>query len=421
MDFKQVFEHIPEAMVLISPELIVLGATNVYLETTMRSSEDIIGKHFLLEAFPEPSVSYEENPVRIAIESVMQSGKKEWMDIIRYDIARPDGSGYDVRFWEASHTPVFGDKGELLYIIQETKDVTEREDARRALIESELKFRFMADAMPQLIDADDAQGNSTYFNKQWENYTGIPVKELMTGKWKDAIHPDDLPGAETAWRQSLQNGKESQVEIRIRDNEGDYRWHLNRYLPMPDENGKIRMWIGSCTDIHDMKKMVEELLSSNEQMSELSDQVQLAYRKAENERRTIERVFMQAPAFFCTLNGPEHRFELINNKYQELFPHLDLIGKRVAEALPEVVEQGFVELLDKVYNTGESFMAEDTMIKLANAEGKLEDNYLTFIYQPRYDENNKIIGILAFGFNVTDKFKLKQQLQQLESKVEKAK
>lgn len=420
MDFKQVFEHVPEAMVVISPDMKILGATNVYLETTMRSREDILGKHFLLEAFPEPTVSFEENPVRISIERAIQSKAKDWLDVLRYDIARPDGTGYDVRFWEASHTPVLDDKGEVLYVIQETKDVTERENAKLALRESEHKFRFMADSMPQLIDADDAEGNSTYFSKQWENYTGIPVQELQQGKWKEAIHPDDLPGAEATWRQSLEKGEASQMEIRIRDKEGDYRWFLNRYLPMRDADGNIKMWIGSCNDIHDMKKMVEELLASNEQMSELSDQVQLAYRKAENERLTIERLFMQAPAFFCILKGPEHRYELINEKYQALFPHLKLIGRTVAEALPEVAEQGFVDVLDKVYNTGESFLAEDITVKLANAEGILEDRHLTFIYQPHYDEHEQIIGILVFGFDVSDKFALQQKLQQMGSAEHKA-
>ncbi|MBD1395833.1 PAS domain-containing protein [Pontibacter sp. JH31] len=415
MDFKQVFEHVPEALVLISPDMKILGASNVYLETTMRSREDLLGKHFLLEAFPEPTVSYEDNPVRISIEKAIQTKKKEWLDVLRYDIARPDGTGYDVRFWEASHTPVMDAQGEVLYVIQETKDVTERENAKRALQESEHKFRFMADSMPQLIDANNVDGESNYFSKQWENYTGIPVQQLMQGRWKEAIHPDDLIAAETLWQQALHNGEACQLEIRIRDKDGDYRWFLNRYLPMQDEAGKIIMWIGSCNDIHDMKNMVEELLASNEQMSELSDQVQLAYRKAENERLTIERLFMQAPAFFCILKGPQHRYELINEKYQALFPHLDLIGRTVAEALPEVAEQGFVDLLDKVYNTGESFLAEDITVKIANAEGILEDKHVTFIYQAHYDEQDQIVGILVFGYDVSDKFALKQKLEQLSS------
>src|SRR5690606_21672387 len=167
-----------------------------------------------------------------------------------------------------------------------------------------------------------------------------PVEQLMAGGWKETIHPQDLPGALKSWQQSLEKGEASQVEIRIRDKEGDYRWHLSRYLPMLHDDGTIRMWLGSCSDIHDMKKLVQELLASNEQMSELADQVQIAYRKVENERMTLERLIMQAPTFFAILKGKEHRYELVNTKYQELFRHVTLIGKTVAEALPEIADQG---------------------------------------------------------------------------------
>lgn len=402
---------------MLSPDLTILGANNRYLAVTTRELDEIVGKHFLLEAFPEPSVSYEQNPVRLSIEKAVQAREKVYLDAIRYAIARPDGT-FEERFWEASHTPIHNEQGELAYILQETKDVTERESARAALLESERKFKFMADSMPQLIDADDASGNSTYFNKQWEVYTGISVAQLLAGEWENAIHPDDLPLARQAWRTSLEKGEESQAEIRIRNKEGDYRWHLNRYLPMRDEDGSTKMWIGSSTDLHDIKQLVQELLLTNEQMSELADQVQLAYKKAEAERYNLERLIMQAPTFFAILRSPEHRYEMINNKYQALFPHLNLIGKTVAEALPEVKDQGFVKILDDVYSKGEAFEADEIIVKLANAAGVLEDNYLTFNFQPLFDERDEVNGILIVGYNVTDKFRMKQKLQELGIKTE---
>ena len=413
MDYKLIFDNTPEAIVLLDPNLKIVGANKLYLEVTMRRLNDIVGKHFLLEAFPEPNVPYQQNPVRLSIEEAIQKGEKVYLDVIRYAIARPDGSGFDERCWEASHTPIFNEQGELVYVLQETKDVTERENTKKALEDIEQKFRFMADSMPQLIDSDDADGNPTYFNQQWQAYTGIPVEELMADGWKGTIHPDDLPGAENAWQQSLEKGEPSQVEIRIRDKEGDYRWYLSRYLPMRNDDGSIRMWLGSASDIHDMKKMVQELLISNEQMSELSDQVQLAFRKAESERMTLERLIMQAPTFFAILKGEEHRYELVNKKYQDLFPHVSLIGKSVEEALPEIAEQGYIDVLNNVYQTGETFEAKEIIVKLANAEGTLEDNYLTFIFQPLFDELNQVTGILIAGFNVTDKYLLKKKLQDL--------
>ncbi|MDO6388548.1 PAS domain-containing protein [Pontibacter sp. BT731] len=413
MDYKLIFDNTPEALVLLAPDMKIVGANKRYLEVTMRQLDSILGKHFLLEAFPEPNVPYEKNPVRLSIEEAMRKGEKVYLDVIRYAIARPDGSGYDERCWEASHTPIMNEQGELLYVLQETNDVTEREETKKALQDIEQKFRFMADSMPQLIDADDAEGNSTYFNKQWVAYTGIPMEQLMAGGWKEAIHPDDLQSASKVWQQAIEKGEAGQLELRIRDKEGDYRWYLSRYLPMRNEDGTIRMWLGSCSDVHDMKNLVQELLTSNEQMSELADQVQLAFRKVENERMTLERLIMQAPTFFAILKGTEHRYELVNTKYQDLFPHVSLIGKTVAEALPEIAEQGFIEVLDNVYQTGKTFEAKEIIVKLSTAEGKLEDNYLTFIFQPLFDEHKQTIGILVAGFNVTDKYQMKKKLQEL--------
>jgi len=124
---------------------------------------------------------------------------------------------------------------------------------------------------------------------------------------------------------------------------------------------------------------------------------------------------MQAPAMFCILKGPEHRFELVNRLYQQqLFPNREIVNRTVAEALPEVIDQGFIQLLDNVYNTGKEFVAEEVLIKLdRHNTGELEDVYVTFIYQPLYDEAEQVIGILAFVFEVTQQVLYKKKLQEL--------
>lgn len=416
MDLDKLFRSIPEAIVVVSPEYRILAATDMYLKITMRTREQILGKHFLLEAFPDKELSYEENPVRASLDKALHSKQVDYLDVIRYDLPKPEAEGgsYDVRYWEASHTPVLDDAGNVEYLIQKTTDVTEREVAKLALSESEEKFRFMAEAMPQLIFTTDATGELTYLNKRWERYTNIPIEELLKEGWEEVVHPDDLPNVTAKWEHAFQNGTDMQVELRKRDKDGVYRWHLCRTLPMEDEEGKILMWVGSSTDIHDTRKLVQELLEANEQMSALSDQVQQAYEKAESERKMLETLFIQAPAIFCILKGPEHRFELINEKYRQLYPNKeDMLHKPLAEAVPEVVEQGFIQLLDEVYNTGKAYIAEEVPILLdKNSNGTLEETYFTFSYHPIF-ESDKVTGILAFGYEVTDQVIFKKKLKEL--------
>lgn len=407
MDLYKFLTHLPDTIVIISPDLKVLEATDEYLKITLRTREELIGSYFL-NSFPdnpdEPE-SRNEYLLRQSLENVLRTKKTDYLDVLRYDIPKPaaQGGGYDVRYWEASHTPVLDDQGEVSFIIQKTADVTEREINKHMLAVQENKFRFMAEAMPQLIFTADATGQITYYNQRCFKYTGEKSETNTDIDWHTYVHPEDLEQATTKWYASIQNVTPLQFEARLKSKEGVYRWHLTRMTPMKDDSGKVIMWVGSSTDIHDTRKLVQELLDSNSQMVELADQVQLAFQKAEAERKVMEHLINKAPFFCCILKGPEHRYELVNENYQKLLPGKELLGRTVAEALPEVEEQGFVKLLDNVYATGKEFVAEGIAIKVDRFDtGELEDLYVTFIYQAIYNELGTIDGIMVLGQDITD-------------------
>ena len=417
MDFETLFSKIPETMVVVSPfhDYQILAATDTYLEVTMRRREEIVGLPFLLAAFPDKDIHYAQNPVKLSLDKALQTKKTDYLDVIRYDLAQPEaaGGGYQTRYWEASHHPVLDAAGEVAYLIQHTCDVTGREMAKLAQKESEEKFKFMTDTVPELIYTADATGEFTYVNQRWINYAGLPAEGLLGMHWQQLIHPDDLPLLLRRQQEALALGSGYQAECRIRDKGGNYRWHLTRSLPMKNDKGEVSLRVGSNTDIHETKRLVEELLASNEQMAALADQVQLAYRKAEGERKTLERLIMESPAFFCILTGPSHRFDLLNQNYQKLFPNRVILNLTVAEAFPEVIDQGYIQLLDKVYQTGETYVAERNKIHVDQRNiGELDEIYLTFTYQPLY-ENEQIIGILVFGYEVTAEVKYRHKLKEL--------
>jgi PAS domain S-box-containing protein len=353
--------------------------------------------------------------VKQSLDRALQTKKVDFLDVLRYDLVLPEaaGGGYETRYWEASHTPVLDEAGKVEYLIQHTTDVTARELARQAHQDSEAKFKFMTDAVPELIYTADSAGQITYVNQRWVNYTGLAAEAILGFQWQQLIHPEDLNGLVSRQQEALRLGTGYQAEFRIRDKEGNYRWHRTQSLPMKNDAGQVSLRVGSNTDIHETKRLVEELLASNEQMSALADQVQHAYRKAEAERKTLERLIRESPAFFCTLQGPEHRYELVNQNYQKLFPSRALVGRTVASAVPEVIDQGFIEILDQVYQTGKTFMAERIPIHLDRQDnGKLEEVFLSFTYQALF-EADRITGILVFGYEVTEEVKYRQKLQEL--------
>ena len=418
LDLHELFVNIPEALVAIAPDYTVLAATNKYLSLVLRTPEELIGKN-LLEAFPDnPSDANSKNGslVRQSIDQSFREKKIIYFDVLRYDIARPEaeGGGFETRYWEASHTPVFDQNNEVKYIIRRTANVTARELAKLAHQEIENKFKFMTDSLPQLIHTADTQGNVTYVNQRWLDYTGLPETDLLGTGWQNTFHPADLAAMQIKMAAALPVNQEFQAEVRIRNKEGNYRWHLSKSLPVIGLKGSITLRVGSNTDIHDTKLMVQELLVSNEQMALLSDQVQSAFQKAEAERATLERLIMRAPGLFCILKGPEHCFELLNPAYQKLYPGRELLHKTVAEALPEIVEQGFLQVLDKVYQTGQDFVAEEIPFKIGYPiSPDQEPIYFNFTYQAIYNEAEIVTGILAFGYDVTPLVLSKQKLKEL--------
>jgi PAS domain S-box-containing protein len=406
MNFFDLFSDVPENLVVVSPEYTVLAATDAYLKVTMRNREDIVGKHFLKEAFPEKDIPYEQNPVKRALDQTLQSKTPMVMDVIRYDLAIPEeeGGGYKELYWETSYIPGLDPEGNVNYIIQKAVNVTERELAKRLQKETESKFRIMTNMIPQLIYTNDAEGKVTYLNERWERYTGLSAAEVMGTEqgWLLAVHPEDREEVLKKAQDNFRAGTEFQVELRIRDKDGNYRWFLSKNAPVKMEGkDEIIMWVGSSTDVHSTKQMVQELLQANEQMSALADQVQTAFQTAENRRLTLERLIMQAPAIFAVTSGPEHRFELVNPHYQGLFPHRELLGRTVAEAVPEVIEQGFIKILDEVLQTKKPFVASEIPVVLDwDNSGKEEAHYFTTTYQPLMN-GEEAIGIIVFCYEVT--------------------
>ena len=124
-------------------------------------------------------------------------------------------------------------------------------------------------------------------------------------------------------------------------------------------------------------------------------------REAEETER-LRQLFAQSPSFIAVLRGPDHRFELVNAGYLQLIGHRDVVGLAVRDAIPEVAGQGFFELLDRVYGSGEPFVGRAIPIALQRMPGApLEDSFLDFVYQPIRNGHGAVTGIFVEGVDVT--------------------
>lgn len=177
-------------------------------------------------------------------------------ELVSYEPELRNASG-GVKYIHTEYIPDMAPDGTVRGFVVVGNDITERKLAEMQLRASEERFRFMAEALPQKIFTVTSDGQLDYFNPQWESYTGESAMQIRLEGIKQFIHPDDLAANVKRWKRSLRTGEPYEIEQRLRRYDGSYRLHLTRALAMRDESGAIVTWIGSNTDIDDMRRSTE--------------------------------------------------------------------------------------------------------------------------------------------------------------------
>jgi PAS domain S-box-containing protein len=416
LDFPSLFYQAPANYLLIAPDSTIVSQSNGHEIVSLRKRSETIGRPFF-EVWP-PNSEAEADVIRRSHEHVRTTLTPDTMPLIRYDLERADGT-FEERYWEATHSPILDANGQLLYILQRTEDVTERVRAEKerqiaeaALVEQRAFTDFVLDTLPLIVWTNDPHGTTTYFNHGWYAFTGT-ARTATIGDNGHLIHPEDVAMVRSIWQRAAETGTPCQFEYRLRRFDGDYRWMLGRAAPRRDAAGEITLWAGCATDIHNQRVMVQEMEAAAEDQVRLMEQAYQASREAQHQRDMFYGLFQQAPAMICILRGPEHRYEFVNPIYQSVFPNRELVGRSVAEALPEVVEQGIIQLLDRVYQTGESFYGNELLLNFESADGTRHDQYFNFIYKQFHEADGSVAGILVFAFEVTELVLARQRLERL--------
>lgn len=172
--------------------------------------------------------------------------------------------------WFVSRDRVFArtPDGRVSQIIGTAEDITERKRVEQSLRESEQRFRELADSIPQIVWVAALDGGLTYLNAKTTEYTGVGMDQLSGWSWEQVIHPEDLPSTIERWTATLEQELPSDIEFRIRQTDGAYRWHISRQVPIRDASGAIVRWYGTCTDIDDLKRTQAALQQSESNLEE---------------------------------------------------------------------------------------------------------------------------------------------------------
>ncbi|SNR79272.1 PAS domain-containing sensor histidine kinase [Hymenobacter mucosus] len=187
------------------------------------------------------------------------------------------------------------------------------------------------------------------------------------------------------------------------------------YLPTYEPDGTISGVMVVASEVTDQVMARQQLEQLNHQ---LDARVRDRTRQLEAQQNLLRRILGQVPASVATLSGPEHRFSFFNDHYLTLTAGRPRLGAMVAEVLPEVAEQGFIELLDNVYTTGQLYHGREISALLHDPHtGQDDQRYLDFIYQPLLDGQGQTQGILVFALDITKQVLSRRQADTLQAAV----
>jgi PAS domain S-box-containing protein len=181
-----------------------------------------------------------------------------WMEAVQtislYDIEyRIRGADGNYRYFQVRGVPILDEDGSIREWVGTCTDIHDRKQAEYAIEQSEERYRSLIAATSQMVWTADAEGRCPYL-PSWGAYTGQTEAQMVGFGWLDAIHPDDRERTNQAWMEAVQTKSLYEIEYQLRSGDGNYRYFQIRGVPLLDEDGSIREWVGTCTDIHDRKE-----------------------------------------------------------------------------------------------------------------------------------------------------------------------
>ena len=258
--YRRIFESSLSGILITKPDGTIVSANPAAQQILGMTEEEIIqrGRNGIVDV-SDPRIGS-------AMEELARNGKffgeLNWR--------KKDGSVFSVE----GYSVIFQNKGGRILLSTIFRDVTRRIEAERKLKENEQRFREMANAMPQLVWTATPEGIMVYFNKRHEEFPELVRQDSGRWVWHTCIHPEDLPETLEIWRRAVEEQSDAQVEHRLRDKSGNYQWYLTRCVILRDEQGKAIQWVGTTTDIHNLKEAERILRERTNSLEETNKELE---------------------------------------------------------------------------------------------------------------------------------------------------
>jgi PAS domain S-box-containing protein len=279
LDLQALFEAVPDLYVVVQPsdDYPIVAVSAAFLEATMNRAEDLVGRN-LFEVFRENADAREAGGVRdlrAALERVRESRAPEKLDVLSCDLRRSGstGDGREERYWRALLSPVITAGGTLRFIICRTEDVTSQVRSEREIgdVRSRLEAILAAAEIGTWIW--NVEDNRVIADRNLARLFGVSSEDAAGGPIENyfkVIHPEDWPQVKRAIDGALQERTSYEVEYRILQAGGSFRWVVARGWAETDAAGRTKRFPGVVVDITERKLAEEAAARRSAQFQELA-------------------------------------------------------------------------------------------------------------------------------------------------------
>jgi PAS domain S-box-containing protein len=310
--------------------------------------------------------------------------------------------------FDFSLQPIRDDEGRVTFIVPEGRDITEHRRAEDALRAREAQYRALFNSIDagfcvlQMVFDDDGHPVDYVFlegNPAFLAQTGLVDPIGRTAR-------ELVPSLEQHWFEVYGRVAMTGEPVRFENNS----------IPMGRWFDVFAFRVGDPGD-----RKVALLFRDVSEARRAAVERERLLAELNVERTRLQEVFQQAPSFIVVFRGPEHVYEFVNESYYQLVGERDLLGKSLWEGLPELREQGFGELLDRVLETGEAWTGRETPALLRRTSGALpETRYLNMVFQPITEADGTRSGVVVHGFDVTEQVLARREVERLLTESERA-
>ncbi|WP_207535967.1 PAS domain-containing protein [Desertivirga arenae] len=404
--FRNLVRDIKVGIVLLMGEEMEVAIVNEsYGRLIGRPVEELEGE-LLFDVIPEA-----EKDFRPIIDQVRLSGQPLYLNDHPYFVFK-DGQTIN-GFLDLVYQPYLEPDGSVSGVMVVCQDVTEQVTARRKLIESEERFRFMLNAIPQQVWTASPEGALNYVNQVVTDDFGYNGEEIVGYGWQKFIHPEDLQSCLKAWNLALSGGKEYETEFRLLMKDGEYVWHIARALPF-FQDGQIVQWLGTNTNIQLQKNNEQK---KDEFMSIASHELKTPLTSIKAFNQIMQR--MEAPERLKVFIGKSadhiYRLEkLINDlldvtkisagkmEYDmKLFDFTAMLTDAVESVqLKSEKHQILLRYSKRVNYTGDRLRLEQVINNFLSNAIKYSPDATEVIINCQVEENSIIVSIRDFGIGI---------------------